>query len=295
MAILQKGDKVGIISPSNEVSANLIENGIKYLIEQGFVPIAGKNMFKTYRWMAGTPQERADDINDFYRDPSIKAMFCARGGFGAQKILDLVDYDLARKNPKPIFGFSDNNALQLAIYAQTGQVVYTGFDLRYDFRFGNLDKTEDKSFQDTISEAPQNINSGETVIGGTAEGVLIGGCLSLFRNLCGTKYFPDLTNSILLIEDEEEKTYKIDLMLDQLQKCENFDKVRGIIFGQFANCIIADPKHGSVNEVIKYFCEDLKIPVIKNFNYGHILSRYILPIGQKVALNADACEVKINF
>ncbi|MFV0626808.1 MAG: LD-carboxypeptidase [Alphaproteobacteria bacterium] len=292
MAILKKGDKVGIISPSNEVSANLIENGVKYLIEQGFVPVAGLNAFKTYRWMAGTPEERAEDINNFYKNPEIKALFCSRGGFGAQKILNYIDYDLIRKNPKPFFGFSDNTAVQLAIYAKTKQITYTGFDLRYDFRFGKLDKTEDQSFRDIISQAPQNISSGTTVIGGKTEGILIGGCLSLFRNLCGTPYFPDLTDAILLIEDEDEKTYKIDLMLDQISKCTNFDKIKGVIFGQFANCVTADPKHGGVNDVIKYFCEKLNIPVIKDFNYGHILSRYILPIGQKVVLDADACEVR---
>lgn len=293
MLNLKKGDHIGIIAPSNYFERKEIDLGISYLKSLGFEVVLGKHILKKYRWMAGTEIERAEDINNFYKDKSIKALFCACGGSGSQKILEYIDYDSISKNPKPIFGFSDNTAIQLGVYAKTGQISYTGFDLKYDFRKGQISETVAKSFEDTVSAKKQTISSGETVVGGKTEGVLIGGCLSLIKNLIGTEFFPNIENSILLIEDVEEKTYKLDLMLDQLRKTKGFSKVKGIIFGEFADCITDKPQEGSVDDVISYFVENLNIPIIKNFKYGHIADRYILPIGANIELDADNCIINL--
>ena len=135
---------------------------------------------------------------------------------------------------------------------------------------------------------PENCKEFEVLKKGEAEGVLIGGCLSVFNALCGTKYFPKLKNKILLIEDVGEKTYRIDLMLDQLKKQKDFDKVKAIIFGSFLNCKIADIGDGTIDEIIKNFVQTLDIPVIYNFPYGHIKSRFILPIGKKIKLKTKS-------
>lgn len=290
---LNHGDKVGIISPSSFLkTAETIELGIDYLRSLGLEPVEGEHIMSRSRYMAGTPEERVSDLHRFFADPEIKAVFCTSGGTGSQFMLPLIDYDLIRNNPKPVFGFSDNTALQLAVYAKTKVLSVTGFTLKYDFKNGHIDGLVDSSLNTVINGERLTAQGGETVIPGTAEGILIGGCLSLFRNLCGTPYYPDLTDTILLIEDVSEKTYKIDLMLQQLRECPGFDKVKGIIFGQFADMEVVDPEDGTVDDIIGEFCKNLTVPVIKNFPYGHTPSRYVLPIGGKVRLNAAGCRLE---
>lgn len=287
---LKSGDKVGIVSPSSFLpNHECIELGIDYLESLGFEVVIGKHVYSKYRYTAGTPQEQAEDIMNFYQDPSIKAIFTSSAGFGSQKILPFLDYEIIKNNPKPFFGFSDTTALQLAIYAKTQNITYTGFLLKYDFKFGHIDAMVEDSLKTHLAGEKLIARGGETVKGGKTQGILVGGCLSLFRNLCGTQYYPDLTDAILLIEDECEKTYKIDFMLEQIKLCPNFDKVKGIVFGQFSESEIRIPEDGDIDENIRYFTKSLNIPIIKNFPYGHFPSRYVLPIGAKVNFDADNC------
>lgn len=292
MEKIAPGSKVGIISPSSALQdPDSISLGLDYLRSLGLTPVTGHHVFDKWRYMAGTDRNRADDINGFFADPDIKAVFCTCGGAGSQRLLPFLDYGLIRSNPKPVFGISDATALQLGIYALTGNINYTGFALKYDFKNGGVDGLVDATLRGILSGGNVHASGGETVIGGKAEGKLVGGCLSLMCNLTGTPYFPDLTDSILLIEDVDEKTYKIDLMLSHLSQLPGFFKIKGIIFGKFADTVQVDEADGSVDEIIDYFCRDLKIPVIKNFNYGHIPSRYILPVGGHVSLDADKGSV----
>lgn len=289
---LNPGDKVGIISPSSFLrSREAVELGLDYLRSLGLEPILGNHVYDTFRYMAGTPENRVSDLHRFYADPEIKAVFCTAGGTGSQYMLPLIDYELIRRNPKPLFGFSDNTALQLGLYAKAKTITCTGFTLKYDFKTGHIDGFVDKTLRQIIGGQKLDLGGGQTVIGGQTEGILLGGCLSLFRNLCGTPFYPDLTNAILLIEDVDEKTYKIDIMLQQLTQCPGFGKIKGIVFGEFADSQIVDPEDGSIDDIIDAFCKDFKIPVIKNFPYGHVPSRAVMPIGTPVRLNADTCRL----
>ena len=290
---LHTGDKVGIISPSRWLkNPSDIDLGIKYLKEYGLEPILGSHIFDDWRYMAGTIEDRVSDIMNFYQNPDIKAIFCTGGGDGSQYLLPHLDYEIIKQNPKPIFGHSDNNALQLGILAKTNQISYTGFVLVYDFRHGHIEPLTHQSFEQIIHAHHKPISGGECIHSGTTSGRLIGGCLSLFRNLCGTPYFPDLTDSILLFEDEEEPTYKLDLMLQQISQQKNFDKIKGIIFGHFENCPTRRPDDGNIDEVIYHFTKNNHIPTIKNFPYGHGIDHHILPLGAWCELNADKCTLK---
>lgn len=289
---LNPGDKVGIISPSSFLlNRKTIAPGLDYLRSLKLEPVLGDHVFDTYHYMASTPADRTADLHRFYADTEIKAIFCTAGGSGSQYMLPLIDYELVRRNPKPLFGFSDNTALQLGLYAQTKAITCTGFTLKYDFKNGQIDRLVDQTLRTVISGGKLNLQGGQTVIGGQTEGILLGGCLSLLRNLCGTPFYPDLTNAILLLEDVGEKTYKIDLMLQQLTQCPGFDQVKGIVFGEFADSEIADTADGSVDDIIIEFCHRRKIPVIKDFPYGHIPSRAVMPIGVPVRLQADDCRL----
>ena len=292
MIKLNPKDKVGIASPAGFInSLDDIAPSLAYLRSLGLEPVIGNHVLDKYFYMAGTDADRAADLNGFFADDSIKAIFTTAGGCGSQRVLPFLDYDLIRKHPKPIFGLSDNTSLQNGIYAQTGCSCATGFSLKYDFKNGHFSDFTKASLEAVFKGKNQKIQNGKTLSSGTAEGILIGGCLSTFRNLCGTPFMPDLSGKILLLEDVGEKSYKIGVMLTQLLQQTDFEKVAGIIFGQFTNCNPSEPQDGTVEEMLQEFPQLLskQIPMISDFAYGHIPNRYVLPLGEKVCLNANTC------
>ncbi len=292
MVLLKKGDKIAIVSPSACIEKESLNRGVHWLKNKGLDVVLMPHVYASNLYMAGTDEERANDVNNAFADSSVKAIFCSRGGAGATKILDLLDFELIKNNQKPVFGLSDSTALQNALYQKSGVISYTGFLPIYDFKTEHLDAKIEKSMQNIFDCLSQNLHSGKQIVGGKTEGILVGGNLSVLCYLCGTPYFPDLENKILLLEDVGEKSYKIDLMLNQLKQQKNFDKLKGIIFGSFTQCVEDNIKDGSVDDIILHFAKQLSIPSIYCFEYGHIASRYVLPIGLNIELDADKSEVK---
>ena len=290
MICLSPKDKIGIASPAGFInSQEEIQPALEYLRSLGLEPIIGKHVFDKYYYMGGTDKDRAADLNHFYADTEIKAIFTTAGGYGSQRVLPFLDYDLIRHHPKPIFGLSDNTSLQNGVYAQTQCPQITGFSLKYDFKSGKFSEFTKKSLEAVFSGEKQKIQSGKMLNHGSAEGILIGGCLSTFRNLFGTKYMPDLSGKILLLEDVGEKSYKIGVMLTQLAQQKDFDKISGIIFGRFKNCEPSEAQDGTTEEALEEFAKHFAphIPIITDFDYGHIPDRYVLPLGEKVRLKAE--------
>lgn len=292
--LLNKGYKVIVVSPSSCIEKGALDNGIKWLESLGLKVILAPHIYDNFLYMAGSDIKRAEDINNAFRDNSIKAIFCSRGGAGATRMLDYLDFNLIKQNPKPVFGLSDSTALQNALYTKSDIISYTGFLLAYDFKDCTSDEKTITSVKNIFNGVEQIYKSGITLNGGKTSGVLVGGNLSVFCYLCGTDYFPDLTDKILLVEDIGEKTYKIDLMLNKLKQQKNFDKLKGIIFGKFTNCIEADEGDGNIEKIIKNFAKALQIPTIYDFEYGHVKSKYVLPIGQEIQFNADNSTLKIQ-
>ena len=285
--------KAGIISPSGLISGMAdIQKGIDYLENIGYEVVLGNNIFSTYRFMAGTDSQRAADVMDVFSNKEIDIIFCTRGGSGLSRIFPWLDFDVIKNNPKPVVGFSDITALQNAIYAKTKGEGYSGFMLKYNFWDKELGQKTESSLSALLSNKLFEINEGSTVIGGEAEGILVGGCFSIFVSLFGTEYMPDLTDKIVFLEDIGEQTYKIDRMLTQLRQQANFDKVKGIIFGSFTSCNMADPEDGTLDDIIADFAKDLNIPIIKDVSYGHTPNGYVLPIGKKIKLDATNCKIE---
>ena len=157
---LRPGDKAGIIAPSRWLKGpDDLTAGLRYLKERGIQPVIGPHVFDTWRYMAGTIADRAADIMEFYKNPEIKAIFCVGGGDGSQYLLPHLDYDVIQ-NPKPIFGHSDNNALQLGIISQTGQTAYSGFVLVYDFRHGGSLEPLTRQSLERILEGKKTLAAG---------------------------------------------------------------------------------------------------------------------------------------
>lgn len=295
MAILKKGDKIGIIAPSVGLKDKDIAPTIDYFKKIGLKPILANNLTKDYRYMAGSDKERANSINKFFKNTDIKALFCLRGGAGATRILDLLDYNIIKQNKKPIFGLSDSTAIQNALISKANLISYTGFLPLYDLEGENINKTLQTSLENTLFTNNQKIISGSCLKKGECKGKIVGGCLSVLTYLCGTQYFPNLTGKILLLEDIGEKTYKIDLMLNQLKQQKNFNKLKAIIIGQFHNCIISDKEDGTIEDCIKDFTNGLNIPIITNFAYGHIKERYVIPLNKTVTLKSTNKECSISW
>ncbi len=293
---IPRGSKVGIVSPSSALdSPEDIRDGLRWLESCGYRVALGRYTYDRLNHMAGTPAEQAEDIMRFFADPETKAIFASCGGFGSQYVLPLLDYNVIKKNPKPVIGFSDTTALQTGIFAQTGNISYAGLLLKYDFGRGStVHPYTAESFLQVMEGRFEDIRGGSTVNPGEAEGRLIGTNLCVLQSLAGTPYYPDLKNSILLLEDVDEKSYRIERMLLQLRQQLQFGGVQGIIFGQFTDIRLNHPDDKDINQIIDDFAADIKIPVIKNFPFGHVRARKTVPLGAEVSFDAAACVLRIK-
>jgi len=300
---LERGDIIGVVTPASPPygeKRKRYEKGLDYLREKGYEVVEGRNARAERGYLAGSDEQRASDLNDMFRNPQVKAIFCTRGGYGTPRIIDRIDYDAIRKNPKILIGYSDITALQLAIFQQTGLVTFSGPMVAVEMGKEIEPFTEDNFWrmvtnQQPIGEFPLPSDQKlKTYKPGRADGRLIGGCLSLITPLLGTKYFPDFDNAILVIEDIDEESYRIDRHLAQLRLAGVLQQLSGIVFGQFIDC---EPKEQdaapflTVEEVIADYIADLDIPIVGNFPYGHGDIKVTLPIGAQVILDADAGKV----
>lgn len=291
---LRKGDKIALIAPSAQIgTVEKISLGLAYLRSLGLCPVFGKNLFRQNRYMAGTDRERAADVNAAFADKEIKAVFCVRAAAGAPRILPYIDYGLIRNNPKPLVGFCDNVALQLALNKKCGIIGWNGFLPTYDFRSGTLDPLVKESFENLIHGKPVRIISGKTLRAGKSRGKLLCCNLSTLLKLTGTPYFPNLRGKILLLEDRNERLHKVDSMLQQLKQQSGFAGLKGVIFGQFTDCG-GDEEDGTLADCFNDFISGTDFPVITGFNFGHIESRYVLPLGATADFDADCALLEIR-
>ena len=237
-------------------------------------------------------REKARDIMAAYKDKSIDALLAVHGGASALRVLEYLDFDVIKNNPKPIIGFSDTTSLQYGVFGALGVPYVTGFFPEYEFRDeAGISPLVAEDLKRVLAGQKFKAQSGTTVHGGKVEGVLIGGNMSAISDLSGTPYYPDLTDTILLLEDECEVSYKLKLMLTQLKYNPTFKGVKGIVFGKFSECS-DHVTHGTVESVVEDFAAQVKIPMIKDFEYGHFKDRHVLTCGVKYQFDADACVIE---
>jgi muramoyltetrapeptide carboxypeptidase len=292
---LIRGDLIGIISPaSSPDDLSLIESGIRYIEELGYHTILGNNVGKNKGYLAGTDDERVEDIHQMFDDKKVKAIFCLRGGYGAFRLLDKIDYKIIRNHPKIFVGFSEITSLQMAFLQKANLITFAGpmvvpnfsknvstYTEEYFWRMITSTKKFDEVKLQKLDKLP-SLNLGITA------GRLVGGNLAVFVSLLGTKYLPDLNNKILFLEEINEPPYKIDRMFNQLRLNKVFYKVSGIILGSFVDCneTDKDKKTLTLEEVWSDYLSSIKIPVIQSFPHGHIKNMVTLPIGTRIILNA---------
>lgn len=287
---------IGIIAPSSPVPNGIIENSVAYFEDQGFIIKIGKNLKKSELFAAGTDEQRAADIMSMFKDPDVSAIITTNGGTCSIRTLPLLDYEVIRKNPKPIIGYSDATALQLGIYSKTGGISFTGFDCS-DIKNGSIDNRILSTLTHCLNEESYFIQGGTTVNYGCITAPLIGGNLMCLLNLMGTPYQPDYSNKILLIEDVGIEPYLVEGMFSQLYVAGILNNVLGVVIGTFIECTAQhfSAQGGTVEDIIDFWCKRISVPCIKNFSYGHIENRYVLPIGQMATLDATNCKLDIHF
>ena len=304
---LKKGDILGIISPSSAVSRSSLERSLKNMKEAGFKVKYTDNIRVKKGFLAGTDQQRLDDLHAMFRDPEVDGVYCIRGGYGAGRLLNDIDYELIRNNPKFFMGYSDITALLFAIYQQAGLVCFHGPNVdstRTPFsesQFNRLIIDREKGYDlrtDNELLSEDSLNLAETITSGKARGKLIGGNLTLISTLMGTPYEPDFTDGIVLIEDIGESPYRIDRMLTQLILGDKFKDAKGIALGMFNDCEVEEddpdyPDSLSLIEVLRERLGDLGIPVVWNLPYGHVADNAAIPIGVEAELDADDKSLKL--
>lgn len=296
---LKKGDTIGVIAPSNYIEKDDLEyiNASIALMEaSGFKVKFGKYVFEDTLGYGTSPEKRAADINWAFKDDEVKAIMCVKGGEDSNTTLDYIDYEMIKKHPKIICGFSDNTSILNAIHEKTGLVTYHGPT------FKSLTSWETgyayKQFIKTFVESTENLIMGEpedeytTIQAGQATGELVGGNLSLFTKLVCGKYAVNLQDKILFLEELgfEAAPEMVNSNIYYLKQNGVFDRIAGLWIGNYEH-----PSKVSIEKIIKNAIGDeYKFPIIKSDNFGHIDKKIIIPIGTKAEINTNE-KIKIKL
>ena len=281
---LHIGDTIGIIAPAGNVEEDKILNSVKYFESLGYKIKLGKNIFKSDRYLAGSDNERLDDLHNAFADKDIKAIICARGGYGCLRLVDKIDYDLIKNNPKIFCGYSDITALSLMFLKQAGLITFSSPMPKGDFQPEDIDKFTANSFWQAITNDSLTITAPNLKIynEGNVEGILWGGNLATVCSLCGTDFIPD-EKFIFFAEDLNEPVYKIDRSFRQLLNIEQFRKnVSAIISGDFLG---TEEYKNQLDQLFNEIAKELNIPVYGGYQITHAKTKVTVPIGGLGTLN----------
>jgi muramoyltetrapeptide carboxypeptidase len=306
---LSPGDAVGVITPATEVPdpdrLALAERTIKYF---KLTMKRGRNVGRRFGTYRESIDARLDDLHAMFRDPEVKAVFCIRGGYASAQLLDRIDYDLIRRNPKIFLGYSDITAMHLAIHRHARLITFHGPIVLSRFTDYTQQNFRKALFETApIGKVTNPSDSNElrpahalrTIRPGTATGKLIGGNLSLVSTTLGTPYEIDTRGRILFLEDVEEQAYSIDRMLTQLRLAGKLEQAAGVIWGECSDCGPRAYQPSlvlpfSVGEVADNILGELKVPVLSGLTIGHTNDQLTLPLGVTATLDATNGTLEIT-
>jgi muramoyltetrapeptide carboxypeptidase len=270
----------------------------------GLVPKRMPAAARQTMYLAGTDEERAADLNAAFRDRSVDAIWCIRGGYGSGRLLPLLDWDAIRKNPKPLLGYSDITALLNGIHAKTGLVTFHAPNCSENISEYSLAELKRVAFSTepagVVAAAPpvepkegfvDREDRLRRIVPGTGRGRLVGGNISVFSMLVGTPFEPPLAGSILFLEEVGEEPYRIDRWLTQFALTGRLSKCAGIVFGKFKDCV--PPDKGSFQgtwtwqEVVESRFGRLGVPILTGLRFGHVTDKSTLPVGALAELDVE--------
>lgn len=291
---LKKGDTIGVVSSSEPITEDRIvdiESSSKFFEDLGFKVKLGKYLKNNELGYGTLAKNKAEDFNEMFKDKEVKAIFCACGGFNVNAVFDYLDYEEIKKNPKIICGYSDPTSIINAIYTKTGLVTFQGPN------FGSLAETEERTEEYSRKEVIKRFINGDLKLGtdedeyrtirkGQAEGILVGGNLSLVSHLVAGKYKLDFTDKILFIEELafESPAGMVSNYLYYMKQNGVFDKIKGLWIGSYESEISLE------KIVLDTLGDEYKFPIIKSNNFGHIDRKTVIPIGVKAKIDTEEKE-----
>jgi muramoyltetrapeptide carboxypeptidase len=294
---LRDGARIGIVNPAYWLEDERLRRAVGVFGEAGFELVLGKSTSLQLNTYAGSPEERAADIMAMFTDPSIDAIICARGGYGGNRVLPLLDYDAIRANPKIFMGYSDTTGALASIAQQAGLVTFHGPMLTtwgertIDYNMATLRQV--LSGEPGVAIHSTDDCKARVLRPGTAQGSLWGGNLTLVNARLGTPEQIDLRGAVLFIEDIDEKLYAFDRMMLHLRASGSLDEITGLIVGEMLEMGDGKTPFGkSVDEIVLDVCGDLDMPIVSNFPCGHGDVQATLPVSHEVVLDAttdDPC------
>jgi muramoyltetrapeptide carboxypeptidase len=284
---LQQGSTIGIVAPASNIKQDLLDEGCRELESLGFKTFYRPDITTSYRYFSGTRDRRLAEFLEMLRSRHIDAIFCARGGYGSGQLIPDINPDLIRNNPKIICGSSDITML-LNWVERAGVVSFHGPMVATAIRQGTAGY--DRQLLLDMLQGRQLVrfptDSTKVLRAGRAEGRLMGGCLSVVIAAIGTKNEIDTRDSILILEDVDEKPYRIDRMITQLKQAGKFEGVRGVVFGEMLNCVQHLNQGYTLEEVLMDLLGDFTFPVLYGVATGHTSRpNVIVPFGVRARLD----------
>jgi muramoyltetrapeptide carboxypeptidase len=295
-AALRQGDKIGLIAPASSFSRDGFLAGCERLRQMGYEPVYSQNIFDRDIYFAGSVERRAHEFQEFWRRDDIAALICVRGGYGANYLLEKLDYRLIASRPKILLGCSDVTSLLTAIHDRTGLVGFHGPMVAKDIADGTFDLSSWKNALEGVTNWSVPTGGVEVLHTGKAVGRLYGGCLSMLVASLGTPYEIQTDGAILFIEDIAEKPYRIDRMLVQLRLAGKLEKVCGFVFGEMLDCVPPRGETYNLQQVITRVLAPYNVPIIYGLKSGHVTNGNItLPIGVEAEMEAQGADVSLKI
>ena len=297
---LCSGDTIGIVAPASNIKRDGLEAGCKALRRAGYQPFYFESILDQDLYFAGSAERRVRELEEMFARDEVRAIVCARGGYGANYLLPALDLKKIMAYPKIFVGYSDLTCLVTYFADAAGLVTFHGPMVAKDW--AHEDGVDMASWQAALSGTGAwevNLNACPTVTGlvdGAAEGVLYGGCLSILVASLGTPYEIKTDGKLLFLEDVAAKPFQIDRMLMQLKLAGKFAGVRGIVFGEMNDCVQTANQGYTLEEVVLRVVGDLGIPVAYGVRSGHVIAGNItLPIGVRAALSVGGSKVSLKI
>ena len=297
---LLPGDTVALVALASALRGDDVPDTVRKSAEKlealGFHVVIDPTCYHHHGFFAGTDRERADALNRAFADDGIDGIWCLRGGYGCIRLLELLDWDMIARHPKPFIGYSDITTLHTALHERCGLCTFHGLMAASDrFEGPSLD-----SLLHAIQGTPDEvlINPDGTPLrclqSGIAEGELVGGNLSLIAASTGTPWDLDTTGKLLFLEDVGEFTYSIDRYLQQVYLSGKLNRCAGVIFGGFTNVKTEDPRFGfEMDEILDMLVQKLHVPVIAGLQAGHMREKVTLLLGRRYRMNANTGEIRL--
>jgi len=287
-ARLEPNQTVAIIAPSSPVEQSEISEGLLLLTSFPLKVRQGRHVFDRLRYLAGSDRDRVSDLHEVFSDPEVKAIFCARGGYGSARLFQEIDFSIIRNNPKIFIGFSDLTALLIALYKQCGLVTIHGptiKNLLYEKNWEHLSRLI------TTSQGLQvPFHQKDVIKEGKARGTLLGGNLATLCSLLGTPYLPSFERTILFLEEKGESPYRLDRMLTQLILSGRLNRLAGLVIGQMVDC----GKEEEVRSLLNERLGGLSVPIVAGLPFGHGRETISLPIGIPALLDTGRMVLEIE-